>query len=262
MKFHFFEATDLNDAWFRAIELAMTKGRRYKITKGSNEGIDRLEIAVDINILYPGLGSLFPIMPGGLNVPPPTTQEDIEEYFAVQIMSKERAENEHYTYGEDLYWSHQWVIDHYKKYGFGNNHGYMTIGRPETVHFYDLDVDYEEKIVVKERVTGKIIRERIITNEWNKNPKNKPSSQCLRGVDTWIDEDGLNFSVVFRSWDLWGGFPVNLGGLQLLKKYMADEVGVKDGIMHVSCPKLHIYEHTWLVALMRLRKNEAILTRK
>ncbi len=259
MKFHFLEARDLDDAWFQAVDLAMTKGRRYKITKGSNEGIDRLEIAVDINILYPGLGHICPIMPEGSNVSPPTTPEDIEEYWAVYIMSAEKAENEHYSYGEDLHWIRDWVVDHYKKYGFGNNHGFMTVGRPETVYFYDRDIGYEEIITIFNPETKEIIRKRHISNDWNKNPENKPSSQCLRGIDTWIDEDGLNFSVIFRSWDLWGGFPVNLGGLQMLKKYMADEIGVKDGMMHVSCPKLHIYEHTWLMALMRLRKDASIL---
>ncbi|MBU1159936.1 thymidylate synthase [Patescibacteria group bacterium] len=258
MKFHFLEATDLNDAWFQAVSLAMTKGRRYTITKGSNEGIDRLEIAVDINILYPGSRPLHPIMPEGSNVPPPTTEEDINEYLEY-LMTGEKKENEHYTYGEDLSWLHEWVINHYQKYGHGNNHGFMTVGRPETVYFYDRNIGYEETITVFNSLTGEIIRQKHISNEWNKNPGNKPSSQCLRGIDTWIDEDGFNVSVIFRSWDLWGGFPVNLGGIQLLKEYMASEIGVKDGIMHVSCPKLHIYEHTWLVALMRLRKDISIL---
>ncbi|MEW5907959.1 MAG: thymidylate synthase [Patescibacteria group bacterium] len=258
MKFFSLDATDLNDAWFQALNLAMTKGRKTLITKGSYEGIHRLEIAVNINILYPGTRPLHPLMPEGSNIPPPTTEQDINDYLEY-LMTGEKKENEHYTYGEDLSWLHEWVINHYKKYGFGNNHGFMTVGNPESVYFYDTDIDYEAKIIVKDRATDRIIRERIITNEWNKNPQNKPSSQCLRGIDSYIDEDGFNISVIFRSWDLWGGFPVNLGGIQLMKEYMASELGVKDGIMHVSCAKLHVYEHTWLTALMRLKKDEKIL---
>ena len=147
------------------------------------------------------------------------------------------------------------LFDHYKKGGFGTNHCYMTVGRPETSHFYDQDIEYYESIVVRDHKTKKIIRRRLINNKWNKNPANKPSSQCLRGIDTWIEDDKLNFWAQFRSWDLWGGFPVNLGGIQLVKEYMADEIGVGDGIMTVSCKDLHVYEHTWAVALMRLCKE-------
>lgn len=257
MKFHFLEATDLNDAWFQALHRVMNEGRWYLITKGSNEGTHRAGIAIVQRIQYPGHKPLHPLMPEGSGLPAPTSQEDIEDYFALYIMSTEKAENEHYTYGEDLQWLHQWVIDHYKKYGHGTNHCYMSVGRPETVYFYDRDIGYEETIKIFNPDTGEIIKERHVGNEWNKNPENKPSSQCLRGIDTWIDEGKLHFWVYFRSWDLWGGYPVNLGGLQLLKKYMADEIGIGDGEMIVSCKDLHIYESTIEIALTRvgIKKN-------
>ncbi len=194
-------------------------------------------------------------MPEGSNIPPPTSEQDINDYLEY-LMTGERKENEHYTYGEDLYWLIGWAIDHYKKYGHGNNHCYMTVGRPETVFFYDRDVEYIEDIIV---VEDNVVRQRHINNLWNKNPENKPSSQCLRGIDTWIDEGKLHFWIYFRSWDLWGGFPVNLGGIQLMKEYMASEIGVRDGSMVVSCKDLHVYEHTWAVALMRIKKPESIL---
>jgi thymidylate synthase len=117
-------------------------------------------------------------------------------------------------------------------------------------------VDYEEQITV---VSPGNIRSRLIDNHWNKNPKNKPSSQCLRGIDTWIDGNQLHFWCYFRSWDLWGGFPVNLGGIQLLKQHMAEELGVEDGSLVVSCKDLHVYEHTWMVALARLHKDTKIM---
>jgi len=248
-----FDATTIGDAWFQAVHKVMTEGRRYLITKGSYEGIHRAGISVVINILHPGVRPLAPIMPEGSNLPAPTDENDINEYLNY-LMTGVRQSNEHYTYGEDLHWLIPWVIKHYKEVGFGNNHCYMTVGRPETVYFYDRDVNYNEAIVITDRISGEILQKRRISNEWNKNPEVETSSQCLRGIDTWIEDDRLHFWCYFRSWDLWGGFPVNLGGIQLLKEYMADEIGVDDGILVASSKDLHIYEHTWLVAGMRIGK--------
>lgn len=260
-KVGFIEATSISDAWFQALYKIMTEGRRYLITKGSYEGIHRVGMPVVINIQYPGTRPLHPLMPEGSNVPPPTSEEDINDYLSY-LMYPDRQPNEHYTYGEDLCWQINWAIRHYKEAGHGNNHCYMTVGRPETLFFYDTKIIYKEEISVADVENPTTQKLRFINNKWNKDPQIKPSSQCLRGIDTWIDDGKLNFWVYFRSWDLWGGFPVNLGGIQLLKEYMASEIGVEDGIMVVSCKDLHVYEHTWAVALMRLKKDEQMLERR
>ncbi len=257
----FLEARDLGDAWFLALDEVMMRGRRYLITKGSYEGQYRSGKPITILINHPGTKPLFPIMPEGSNIPPPTTEEDINEYMEY-LMTNRRRPNEHYTYGEDLSWLIEWVIKHYQKYGHGTNHCYMTVGRPETVFFYDRDANYQENVwATYELVDGGLrswqtIVQREISNRWNRDQQIETSSQCLRGIDTWVDEGQLNFWCYFRSWDLWGGFPVNLGGIQLVKEYMASSIGVKDGYMMVSCKDLHIYEHAWVVALMRLNKSE------
>lgn len=243
------EATSIADAWFQVLNKTMTEGRRYLITSGSYEGIHRRTMSTVVNIKCPGTRPLAPIVPKG--IPAPTTEEDIQEYVTY-IMDFTKQPNEHYTYGEDLSWQIPWIIKHYKEKGFGTAHCYMTVGRPETLYFYDREVDYTEKISI---LGEKFINKRTISNEWNKNPEIKTSSQCLRGIDTWVEDGKLNFWVYFRSWDLWGGFPVNLGGIQLMKEYVAGELGLKDGGMIVSCKDLHVYEHTWVVALMRLGKE-------
>lgn len=261
-KLAFLEATSLGDAWFQALYKIMTEGRRYLITKGSYEGIHRVGMPIVINIMYPGERPLFPIVPEGSSIPAPTTEEDIDQYM-LYLMDSAKQPNEHYTYGEDLHWQIGWVIKHYKDGGHGTNHCYMTVGRPETVFFYDRDVDYQESISAKNAANhvfaGRTVVKREIDNHWNKNEQIETSSQCLRGIDTWIDEDKLHFWCYFRSWDLWGGFPVNLGGIQQVKEYMAGEIGVEDGPMIVACKDLHVYEHTWAVALMRIMKDQKIL---
>jgi len=245
----FLEATSLNDAWFQALHKIMTEGRKYLITKGSYEGIHRSGLPIVINIKHPSVRPLAPVMPEASNIPPPTTQEDIDEYLTY-IMTPVKQLNEHYTYGEDLHWQIEWVIRHFRECGHGTNHCYMTVGRPETLYFYDKEVNYKEKVLITKRNSNLTIDSYSRSNEWNE--KSKPSSQCLRGIDAWIDDNKLHFWVYFRSWDHWGGFPVNLGGIQLLKEYMSAEIGVDDGSMIVSSKDLHVYEHTWAVALMRI----------
>ena len=77
---------------------------------------------------------------------------------------------------------------------------------------------------------------------------------CLRIIDTRVRYGKLHFILYFRSWDLWGGFPSNLGGLQLVKQYMAEEIGVKDGEIIAVSKGLHLYDYSWGLAKMRTNK--------
>jgi thymidylate synthase len=74
---------------------------------------------------------------------------------------------------------------------------------------------------------------------------------CLRSIDTRIQNNGLNFFVYFRSWDLWNGFPANLAAIQNLKEYMAAEIGVEDGQMVVESKGLHLYGYAEDLANLR-----------
>jgi len=61
----------------------------------------------------------------------------------------------------------------------------------------------------------------------------------------------LTLSCYFRSWDLWAGFPVNLGGLELLKQYVAQETGLENGSMYCYSSGLHIYGYQEELARIR-----------
>ena len=61
--------------------------------------------------------------------------------------------------------------------------------------------------------------------------------------------------LVHNSWDLWGGTPANLGAIQLLKEYMAEEIGVEDGEMIASSKGMHLYDYTWELAQLRCGKD-------
>jgi thymidylate synthase len=146
-------------------------------------------------------------------VPAPTTDEVIEDYMSY-LMTDDKKPNEQYTYGEDLAPQIDEVIRRYK-IGFDTNQMCMTVGSAHSITFED--------------------------------------PQCMRVVDTRIQDGTLHFVLYFRSWDLWGGFPTNLGGLQLLKEYMAKEIGVNDGSIIAFSKGLHLYEHCWDLAKMVLR---------
>ncbi|MBL7209711.1 MAG: thymidylate synthase [Dehalococcoidia bacterium] len=146
-------------------------------------------------------------------VPAPTTDEVIEEYM-LYLMTADKKPNEEYTYGEDLAPQIEEVIRRYKL-SYDTNQMCMSVGSPSSIYLKD--------------------------------------PQCMRLVDTRVQDNALHFIVYFRSWDLWGGFPTNLGGLQLLKEYVAKEIGVDDGSLVAFSKGLHLYEHCWDLAKMVLR---------
>jgi thymidylate synthase len=145
-------------------------------------------------------------------VPAPTTDEVIHDYMSY-LMTGAKQENEEYTYGEDLAPQIDEVIKRYKQ-GVDTNQMCMNVGSRDSIFLKD--------------------------------------PPCLRVVDTRVQEGKLNFVLYFRSWDLWGGLPTNLGGLQLLKEYMAEEIGAKDGSLIAFSKGLHLYEHCWDLAKMVL----------
>ena len=53
-----------------------------------------------------------------------------------------------------------------------------------------------------------------------------------------------------------GGFPSNLAALQLMKEYMAAEIGVSDGEMICLSSGLHLYEHSWELAKLVVRIDQ------
>ena len=235
------EATTLPDAWFQCVYRIIEPGvaRKRLIDSGSYEGQFRLEFDfIIIHILFPGSRPLIPDIPPGYGIPPPTDMDYVDGYFGRYLMTDVKAGNEQYTYGERLVHAPISVISHidreqtflgasgpefvnqmeiiierYKKYGPGNNQMILQVGQPADIMLKD--------------------------------------PPCLRQIDTRIEKGKLHFIIYFRSWDLWGGLPANLGGIQLVKEYMAEEIGVEDGEMICLSKGLHLYDHCWEVAGIR-----------
>lgn len=224
----FIEAVTLDDAWHQAVYNLFEHGTRYTIDQGSYTGSERIEFDfVAIRIKNPGEEPRLPRIPEHLRIPPPVSEDYVVGYFNDYIMGGKKAEGEDYTYGERLTNAQrrgggslnqvEEAIRRYKNDGFGTNQIILQIGQPTDLLLED--------------------------------------PPCLRHIDTKIREGVLHFFPYFRSWDLWGGFPANLAALQLLKEYMASEIGVEDGEIVAASKGLHIYKHVEELAKLRFGKG-------
>jgi thymidylate synthase len=217
MHLEFIKARDLPDAWFQCIYQILDTGRTYTIDRGSYEGQKRIEFDyITVHIKYPGKRPLLPDIPHALGIPNPVDNDYLDQYLPY-LMTSIKKEGEEYTYGEYLEPQIKEVIRMYREDGHGTNQAYMTVGDPETLYLSD--------------------------------------PPCLRGIDTRIKDNKLHFVVYFRSWDLWNGFPANLGAIQLLKEYMAESIGVEDGQIIAASKGLHLYDYIWELAKLRTMKS-------
>jgi len=214
MKMTQIEAKTLPEAWFLCIKELFEESYLYTIDRGSFAGQRRKEF--DFVTIRVEYPSSRPLIPDTpQGVPPPTTMDYVEGYLPYLMVAK-KAANEDYTYGVDLEKQIPEIIKIYTQDGYNTNQTYMTVGDAESLFLRD--------------------------------------PQCLRGIDTRIRYGALHFMVYFRSWDLWAGFPSNLAAIQLIKEYMANEIGVKDGEL-IACSKgLHLYDHTWDLARLVIRR--------
>ncbi len=205
MKMTMLDARDIQEAWFRALRAVMEDGYEYIIDRGSFEGQKRKEL--DLAVIQIHQPYIRPLVPDTpRGIAPPTTIEYVEAYLPY-LMTSHKEEHEEYTYGEDLESQIPEVIRMYKEEGANTNQAYMAVGSRDSIFLED--------------------------------------PPCLRGIHTRVRYGRLHFVVYFRSWDLWGGFPSNLAAIQLLKEYMAEEIGVEDGELLCLSSGLHLYEHTW-----------------
>ena len=208
MKISVVEARDLPEAWFLCLRRTLTEGYEYKIERGSYAGQQRKEL--DFVVVRVMNPGTRPLIPDvPQGVPPPTSMEYVESYLPY-LMTSHKAEGEQYTYGQYLEEQIPQVIKMYKEDGYNTNQAFMTVGSKDSISLSD--------------------------------------SPCLRGIDTRIRDDKLHFIVYFRSWDLWAGFPSNLAAIELLKDYMASEIGVGDGELIAMSKGLHLYQYSWELA--------------
>lgn len=232
----FVHAKTISDAWFQLIYNLFDHAYTQEIQRGSFEDEQyRLQYpGMAVYIEHPSL-DIVPIMPEGSNIPAPTSKEYIEDYFANYLMDPELSENETYKYATRIHHpmpeggsQFERVVELLKESPL-TNQAVIEIGTPE-----DLDTCY-----------GK---------------DGKMDPPCLRLIDFKVIPSGgelvLTVSVYFRSWDLWAGFPTNLGGIELLKQFVAGEANLSNGPMYAYSAGAHIYGYQEEIARLRTLKKK------
>ena len=208
MRISSIEARDLSEAWFLCLREVLANGREYEIERGSYAGERRKELEF-VTVKIKCPG-IRPLTPDvPQGVPPPTSADYIDSYLPY-LMTAHKAEGEQYTYGQYLEKQIAEVIKMYKEDGYNTNQAFMAVGDAQSIFLSD--------------------------------------PPCLRSIDTRILNNRLNFVIYFRSWDLWAGFPSNLAAIQMLKEYMAEEIGVEDGEIIAVSKGMHLYGYSWELA--------------
>ena len=258
------DARDLPDAWFQTLFKILEEGSVFKIDRGSFAGQKRLEFDwITIRVKDPGHRPLLPQIEEHFSIPNPVEDDYLDEYVPY-LMTGELKEGESYTYGQRLC---AYPVDYPIMWKDNNPWNDILIQDPE--------VYVNEGILFKNPVesSGQWYLNQIELLIWvykNKGYRNNqmvlqvahPTDMllqdppCLRQIDTRIQDGKLHFYPYFRSWDLWGGFPANLGGIQLLKEYVAAEIAVEDGEIIASSKGLHIYDYSFdLAKCLRMRDD-------
>ncbi len=269
MKPVFIKSTTLGNMYFELLWNCYEYGREYKITDGSFAGSSRLEFDhVSGFITHPHIEPLAPIFPEG--VPPVTTDEDGNEYFAQYIMNPELAPNEEYKYSQ---WINGYVVPYPKFCQMMKCEHYKS--KPILLDtFCNKGIDVDKIIDSNIRTYKCPLNKQLTPIEWvikhfqekgygnahcymnigdpwsnfnydipYTNENDRRTSPCLRGLDFKIKDNQLIIHVIYRSWDL-VAWPQNMIGFTLLNQYVASHLeGVEPGPMSFSSSGLHSYAH-------------------
>jgi thymidylate synthase len=219
MKITNIEATTIPDAWFQCIYKLLDEGNSYIVQKGSYEGESRLEFDfITVLIKHPysePYDSMLPDIPQELGIPNPVAPGYVEQYLPY-LMTGTISSNEQYTYGSRIYDQISYWIDELKKTP-KTNQAVLQVASPGDYKLSD--------------------------------------PPCLREIGLKIKDGTLIFYPVFRSWDLWNGFPANLSAIAVLQNYMASYIGVESGPICAVSKGLHIYGYVEELAKLRCRRS-------
>jgi thymidylate synthase len=230
--------------------LVLEHGRPFKIDEGSYAGDYRLEFDfVTVQITHPEARPFEPSLPVDMKsagIPDPVEPgyilgDDpsfIGEPYIIYLMTGTKKPDEDYTYGQRL-----------------NAAGLKTHGSLPPAALAPAPIfDQVQHVIDKYRI-GKFRNNQLCMSVAQPGDMLLNDPPCLQMIDTRVQDGKLHFMPYFRSWDLWGGFPANLGGLQVLKEYMAGEIGIEPGETIAASKGLHIYRYVWELAEMRRRKD-------
>lgn len=268
-------AENLDDAWHQSLYLCLKYGYEYPVEHGSYEGQFRYEFDFyTVRVKKPGAkGYLVPLMPEGSSFNPPTSVEYVENYLAEFLLADFKTDKEDYRYGERL------VNAKHRPLCRPNlSKPHIITGKPIILGQDDINVDreyivraYMPKIPINQ--INEVIR---IFSEKGSNTNQAtteiamPSDillydpPCIRLLDWRVREGKLHVFVYIRSWDLYAGFPANLGGVELLKQFIIQSIRdysntklpkLENGEIYAMSKGLHVYEQYLEIVEARQRRT-------
>jgi len=259
-------ARDLPDAWFQSVYRVLDVGRIFKIDKGSYAGQRRLEFDwINIRVVHPETRPLVPQIEPHYNIPNPVSDDYLDQYLPY-LMTGQLKEGEAYTYGQRLT---RFPIDFsvfLESYSDTMKEVVISeineLKEKEVIFF---DKEFEKWCLNQIELVIWMYKNKGYRNNQMVLQVSRPSDMllkdppCLRHIDTRVQDNELHFFPYFRSWDLWNGFPANLGAIQLLKEYMAGEIGVESGEIIATSKGLHVYDYVFDLAKILRMKEDMIL---
>jgi len=216
-------AKTISEAWFVILYEIVRNEHYYKqqIQKGSFEKEQyRLQIPSLTVFIEEPWRDMIPEIPPHCGILAPVTEEFVQNYFVEYLMNPVLSENETYRYSTRIHHrlrsgetQIEKVIKILKETPY-TNQAVIEVGSPDD---FDLCIDKHGRF----------------------------DPPCLRVIDFKVipvnGKNLLTLSAYFRSWDLWAGLPANLGGLELLKQYVAAETGLENGPLYAYSSGAHIY---------------------
>ena len=197
------EARDLSEAWYLVLKNLFKEGYETEISRGAYEGGQR---RLQLQGLAGFIENPLPIIVPEVpqGIPSPTSLDYINTYFKEKIVGNVKEDNCEYTYGERILLQLQTIIE-------------ILMETPETNQAV-IEVARPEDIFLKD-------------------------PPCLRCITLKKVGPRLNMTTFWRSWDLFSGFPTNLGGLSLLLEYIAGFLeGIEPGRLYFYSDGAHIYD--------------------
>jgi len=221
-------AFNLPDLWYRVLCECLDNGYERPVFRAAREGARRKEIDSAILIVTnPSHRPLVPETPEG--VPAPTSLKYVHAYL-------------------------QYLITPFKQdwedYGTGvmPKYSMLKADQVEGQRVSALDINQLQLAIDCLKETPESNRAIIEVGKPEDLILRHPP--CMRLIHLKVRYNKLHMWLYFRSWDAWGGLPSNLAALQLVKEFIGNQLGVKDGQIFAMSAGLHLYDGEWKVANM------------
>ena len=198
-------AKTIPEARFMLMKHCINNGYKQNITKGSfsNTEIFRIQLPVAMCTITNHLVDRVPVPPSA-DWPSEMTMEKGERYFEEYLLFGGSHVNEAYTYGSRIHNQLEDVI-HTLSLTPDTNQAAIAVGREEDTKLED--------------------------------------PACLREIHFKKFNDKLHLYSIWRTHDLYAGFPLNMYGLSRLLEMVAEAADIPIGSLYYYSSGSHIYSY-------------------